>query len=225
MAPTLSNGKRTEPTPSPLKDQFKHFLGSLGEALNDITALEVNTMVVSQITGNKFVPELAYQEIYNFTDEGLAQLGIPKLLHPRYKSLRNRLEVEYQASVHNPNAKLPDPQRTDMQQLMAHGSFLRALRKINEIKAGLNSNDPTSETTDIIFAQTVLQLDGDIINRYHEKLLTHPQKDLLIKIHQQGVTSGEQQWHGLLEFMVNLVQAIMFRNNNNETLLPWNGKK
>lgn len=209
------------------QDKFQHFLQSLGDALNDITALEVNTMVVSQITGNKFVAEEAYRDIYMLTEERLSQEEVPLALHKRYKALRDRLEAEYRAAVGRPTAKLPDPiaEVRQVEELLLDGNFVRTLRKIKEIKAALHSSDPTSPFTDIIFAQTVLQLDGDIINRYHERLLTHTQRDLLLEIHTQGVTYGERQWRGVLEFMVTLMRSLVFGQDQSSTLLPWNGKK
>ncbi len=46
------------------KDGLNDFSQSLLEVLNDITALEVNTMIVENITGTKFIAEEAYQNIY-----------------------------------------------------------------------------------------------------------------------------------------------------------------
>jgi len=63
--------------------------------------------------------------------------------------------------------------------------------------------------TDMIYAQTIIQLDGDIINRYSEEILDHPQKDLILKIHKESVEAGERQWRGLLGFVVDVVQTAL----------------
>mgnify|MGYP003345186656 CR=1 FL=1 len=61
------------PDPSPLappnpgkilQTKFEGFLHTLSNTLTDFTALEVNTMIVSGITGAKFNPLNAYETIY-----------------------------------------------------------------------------------------------------------------------------------------------------------------
>ena len=240
-----------------LRIKFHNFLNSLSDVLIDITALEVNTMVVEQITGNKFIPWEAYQDIYLISPSYLESIGIHPSLRPRYLNLRKKLEMEYcsylledevsqrQASelreyyqiLADPTIEL-DPQKTKLpnplhpsanpaseiekiQRLLDDGRFLRSLRKINELKAALdNQNSAIQEaasaevTTDIIYAQTIIQLDGDIINRYDQKILKHQHKDIILDIHRQGVTAGEKQWHGLLEFMVNLVESLVTQRSS-----------
>lgn len=207
-----------------LEKKFNTFLNSLVGALNDITALEVNTMVVSQITGEKFIPDQAYRDIYTLTDECLQKRQIPQESYDRYKSLRKQLESAYRGVVNQPEGVLPDPDLVNIDTLLNQGDFLRTLRKLVEIKNSLDSDDPTSRNIDIIYAQTVLQLDGDVINRYDERLLRHEQKDLLLNIHAQGVASGEQQWHGLLMFMVDMVKGSL-QKRGGDSLFPWNGQK
>ncbi len=99
---------------------------------------------------------------------------------------------------------------TEIRKLFNHDEFLRSLRKIAELKAALDSGDVKSTNIDIIYAQTVMQLDGDIISRYHKQLFDEDQetKDLIIQIHKEGVIAGEKQWRGTLEFFVNLVKGI-----------------
>ena len=211
-----------------LKKKFQEFLRSLGDVINDITALEVNTMVVAQITGNKFIPEEAYQYIYEIPiserdNRYFVDKQIPPALYPRYRNLRKKLGWEYRQVLLDPSTDMLDPQeslpnpgdpqdRERLQKLLDNGNFLRGLRKIIELKSALDSQDLQSETTDIIYAQTVMQLDGDIINRYHEKLLSNDFRQTIISIHSQGVSSGEQQWRGVLDFMVNIVQSIIQRS-------------
>ncbi|MGK7903632.1 MAG: hypothetical protein AB4352_19945 [Hormoscilla sp.] len=218
---------RFEKETNRLQERFKEFIRSLGEVMNDITALEVNTMIVAQISGNKFIPEEAYQYIYEIPASEMdnryfVERQIPLALYPRYRNLRKKLAWEYRQLVQDPIAdifdtqeRLPNPgdpnEQQKLQRLLDNGRFLRGLRKIIELKSALDSSDLQSETTDIIYAQTIMQLDGDIINRYHEQLLSSEFRQTLVSIHSQGVSSGEQQWHGILAFMVNIVQAIIQR--------------
>lgn len=50
--------------PNNVREELINFSQSLGEAINDITALEVNTMIVAEITGKKFIPEETYQNVF-----------------------------------------------------------------------------------------------------------------------------------------------------------------
>jgi hypothetical protein len=68
-------------------------------------------------------------------------------------------------------------------------------------------------TTDLIYAQTVIQLDGDVINRYSQEILDHPHREVILQIHRDGVTASEKQWRGLLEFIIGLIQATLQRNS------------
>jgi hypothetical protein len=255
--------------------KFDSFLESLGNTLLDITALEVNTMVVAQITGSKFNPEEAYVNLYEiperredgtYEEQYFVDLGMKprreikeeqtleesQRLQDRYLSLRRKLNLEYNQVVsklttdpdllnklrlNEPRRfeelkrRPPDPDPIDADErkwlgmLFRDPQFLRSLRKLSELKAALDSDKIDSPRTDIIFAQTVIQLDGDVINRYHQELLTHEQRELIIKIHSEGVVTGEKQWHGLLNFMVSLVQSIASPRSANGVSFPPNGQK
>lgn len=258
-----------ENLPERLQKGLENFSESLIEVLNDVTALEVNTMIVSEITGTKFIPEEAYQNIF-FCLTRDSQIPNDKKLHKnlkdeldqvyqldRLESLENEVDSRIppqftsrgQGNIEHTNtsskaagrywklreklvreyiqiffkqiyeddklpANLPFPYdiniegypRTlyfskELRTILDNSRFLRSLRKINELKAAVDNDD-------IIYAQTVLQLDGDIINRYRKDLFKNPDKELIIKIHHEGVTGGEKQWRGLLQFTVNLVKSI-----------------
>ncbi|NJO21231.1 MAG: hypothetical protein HC838_15950 [Spirulinaceae cyanobacterium RM2_2_10] len=255
------------------RDPFNNFIRSLGDVLVDITALEVNTMVVERITGDKFNPWETYRDVYMVDRAYLEQRNVHPSLHNQYLSLRRTLELDYAllcadansslfnpAMLHNPAERqvltnpdleisaatthLPDPLHpTDadslriIQQLLDSSQFLRNLRKVGELKACLDNRDrslarmeqahPGSSSqaivrevrTDMIYAQTVIQLDGDIINRYSQEILDHPHRELILQIHTESVASGERQWRGLLGFVVNLVQDAIERGSQAVALL------
>ncbi len=123
--------------------------------------------------------------------------------------------------------RLPPPFPTEniesisaVQQLLNDYYFLRVLRRLENAKMALDKRnrylwqsdseevssfyDKTVSATEIIYAQTRIGLDGKIVNRYCQDLLTHPHKDLILAIHKEGVRAGEQQWQGLLEFILNI---------------------
>jgi hypothetical protein len=256
------------------RNLLNNLVSSVQTLVSDITALEVNTMVVDRINASKFNAWQAYQEIYSIHDPDYFKAkGIPKEgsqaqeLRKRYTSLFDQLEREYfyllleegsdfynpqdervkryrqrleEVKKHQPNlveadqenvklAKpiLPAPTPVlddedennqddwienfkEIQSLLENDKFVRTLRKMYELKAALDGGNVTSTKTDIIYAQTVMQLDGDIITRYHKELfsLSEDAKNLIINTHNQGVVSGEKQWRGTFSFLINLVQGI-----------------
>lgn len=273
---------------SHLKQGFRSFAESLNDVLLDVTALEVNTMLVEEISGIKFIAEEAYSSIYfclnperkipknldnRFWDEinQLEELQDlveeqripPQLRYTReeilsevnssspeakkerehgekYWQLREKLAREYcqiffnDIYKENPDrsiglsSKLPFPydvRETEVielcytpvltQYILKNGKFLRSLRKISELKAAIDKDDK-------IYAQTVVQLDGDVITRYRKDLFPSEEskgnyfldRDLLMDVHQKGVTAGEEQWRGLLRFCVNIVREIVFSRRN-----------
>lgn len=258
MAPT--NGKGSARDMHRSVDEFLHALSNL---LPEVTALEVNTMVVEQIAGNKFVPWETYRDIYPISEEYLEQQGIHESLRDRYLDFRKTLELEYALLSSDPTSELYDPSTISDRQILtepnaklhqfpthlpnplsptnseemlavrrvlSNNRFRRSLRKISELKATLDnrnkmlltqqadsssseelSRQPQRVKTDLIYAQTVLQLDGDIINRYAREILDCPYRESILHIHQEGVRAGEKQWRGLLELIIGLVQSSLPR--------------
>ncbi|WP_375512789.1 hypothetical protein [uncultured Nostoc sp.] len=267
------------------KDLLEKLVSSVHGLVDDITALEVNTMVVEQITGAKFNAWQAYEEIYSINDKDYFDVkGIPnpddlpepektqaQELRERYTSLFSQLEREYfyilleqsnETSEPDPRiiqyqqrlkyqvehkanivptdeeyiklarpilpAPTPIPDQEDnnqkslrqrwqeIEELLNNDKFIRTLRKMSELKAALNSGEITSVDIDIIYAQTVMQLDGDIISRYHKKVFELPEGDrnLILKIHNEGIVAGEKQWRGTLDFLINIVQNIAKLSRN-----------
>ncbi|MEH1780323.1 MAG: hypothetical protein V7K67_18480 [Nostoc sp.] len=268
------NGTRSEDIQKKARGLLNNLVSSVQTLVSDITALEVNTMVVDRINASKFNAWQAYQEIYSIRDPDYFKAkGIPKEgsqaqeLRKRYKSLFDQLEREYfyllleeGSDFYNPqdervkryhqnleeakkhqqnlveadqeNVKLAEPilpaptpvlddkdgnnqddwieNFKQVQRLLENDKFVRTLRKMTELKAALDGINITSTKTDIIYAQTVMQIDGDIITRYNKELfsLSEDAKNLIINTHNQGVVSGEKQWRGTFSFLISLVQSI-----------------
>jgi hypothetical protein len=278
MSNNIQIKDRNIPQPQDIQNQARSLLNNLVSSVqtlvSDITALEVNTMVVDKINASKFNAWEAYQAIYSIHDpdyfkaKGIPEEGSqPQELHKRYRNLFDQLEREYfyllleeGSGFYNPqddrvkqyrkrleNAKkyqanlveadeenlklaqpiLPAPTPVtdsqnannqydwietfkEIQRLLNNDKFVRTLRKMSELKAALDSSDVTSSKIDIIYAQTVMQLDGDIITRYHKDLFNLPEeaKNLIISTHNEGIISGEKQWRGTFSFLINIVQSI-----------------
>lgn len=212
--------------------KFNDFLETLGNTLMDFTALEVNTMIVSNITGAKFNAFDAYCLIYErarqvnafqAVKEGAQPLAnvqgvIPEKLWPRYQKLYDQLLAAYRLCPGKGQSPiLPDPDNAedfkDLTEQLKVVTFVRTLRKLSELRAALDGeklNDPSS--VDLIYAQTVMQIDGDVINRYNKALFDPDnvaRRDIILNIHNQGVEAGERQWKGLMNFMVDLLKSFI----------------
>lgn len=252
------------------------FFQSLEEIMVDITTLEVSTMLVEQINGDKFIPWEIYRDIYPIDEDYLKGYGVHESLIPRYIDLRKKLELEYCLLLIDPTTKiaenggieetkakklsklsikerypiltntqqewhlkqslLPDPRdpsREDfarIQELLQNSHFFRLLRRIAELKSTLDNRNvlllqnkgnanPSevdsfekqnfSATNEMIYAQTIIQLDGDILNRYAQDVFKHPKQELLLEIHRKSVIEGQEQWHKLLQFLVNLIATAV----------------
>lgn len=232
---------------------LRNFAESINDILLDLTTLEVNTMIVNRITGDKFIPWQTYRSIYQLNAATLQRRGCDEETQERYLTLRNKLALEYALLASDPQSDLYDPRMVNyltaaperiplpnptitpksdntagtelekIRALLSNSNFVRSLRKVAELKACLDnheqklnemrykhSNQSSEEIgdpikTDIIYAQTVIQMDGDVINRYSKEILNHPQKELILKLHHESVDMGEKQWRGIFQFLIDIV--------------------
>lgn len=74
------------------------------------------------------------------------------------------------------------------------------LRKLWELKDGY------------IFAQNVVQLDGDVITRYNRRIYRDPQvrdqAEQLVAFHNRNVDIGIKHWHFLIDTIMSIAKAI-----------------
>jgi hypothetical protein len=121
-----------------------------------------------------------------------------------------------------------------VQKLLSDSRFLRKLRKIGELKLLLDSRNKTllkqeqklnnvfsgaiggkenemiaERMKNVIYAQTTIQLDGNIVNRYSQEVLNSPHQDLLLEIHKHSIQVGERQWRGLFNFAIEMIQKML----------------
>lgn len=240
------------------KDLLNKFVDSVNVLVKDITTLEVNTIVVSNISGSKFNPWQAYYNIYAisdpnyFTDKQIVldlqerYINIFLQLEREYIYILLEQELEYKESgkpdggvidIYNKRLRYIDENRLNadgkkesksmlpspfgdhennvdnyqkISKILSNNKFVLTLRKVSELKAALDGGDITSDQVDTIYAQTIMQLDGDIITRYHRDLfnLKETDQDIVMKIHNDGVVSGEKQWRETIEFLINFVKNI-----------------
>ena len=216
--------------------------------LENITAVEVSTVIVDEIVDEVFIPWEVYQAIYYLSRSYLEQLAIDLSLWNRYLQLRRQLELAYcllliDASSSQYNrllvagvkrdlpilsqqnvdwetipTRLPEPipgSRNSMSQinkLLRERQFVNVLQQLNKRKIALDRRDRvlrsssrSNNITDTTFAQTSLQLNGKIVNRYSQALLGRSDRNLLLQLHQQSTATGEQQWRGLVKFVLSYI--------------------
>lgn len=192
---------------SSLKEQVGSFTRSIGEILVDFTALEISTMVVNQIQRDPFEPLEAYANLYE------ASRGSQE----RSRQLWKHLQRKYMSCFPDraKSQPLPNPKQiAEVRTLLKDKHFLRSLRKLAEIQTSQGSEDmnPYATNRDIIYAQTILYIDGDMINRFHADLL-HPENEairqFIVDAHNQSVTTGTKHWQGMINFMLDFVKSVI----------------
>jgi hypothetical protein len=92
-----------------LKDKLESFVNSLGNVLDEITAIEINTAIVDEITGDEFIPWEIYRDIYPISREYLEEINVCLSLRDRYLTLRKKLEFEYTLLLTDPSSDLYEP--------------------------------------------------------------------------------------------------------------------
>jgi hypothetical protein len=121
------------------------------------------------------------------------------------------------------STRLPEPipssrhSLAKVNQLLKEQQFINVLQQLNKRKTALdrrdrvlrNSSQPNNlhhlNITDTTYAQTSLQLNGKIVNRYSQAILGRSDRNLLLQLHEQSTATGEQQWRGLVKFILSLV--------------------
>ena len=218
--------------------------------LENITAVEISTVIVEEIVDEMFIPWEVYQGIYDISRSSLEQFNIDLSLRSRYLQLRRQLELAYCLLLIDPNSqfysrtvvkeikrdlpilsqnsaeweklptRLPQPipshrhkTMSGVNKLISDRSFLNILQQLHKRKVALdkrdriiNSSAVPNDITNSTYAQTSLQLDGKIVNRYSQAILDRSDRNLLLQLHQQSTSAGENQWRGMIQFMLSLVR-------------------
>ena len=153
--------------------------------------LEIKTMIVEEITLESFHPWQVYQEIYEISRSHLQQQGVSSSVGDRYLQLRQQLVLEYSLIINNTYSELvqlPSPEELANSQFFeSNPDFVAKLRQLG-IKKGI------LDQSHHIYAQTLLELEGNITNRYTQTLLDHPQKEVILALHSQGIAAVTKQW-------------------------------
>ena len=220
------------------------------DLLENITSVDISTVIVEEIVDEMFIPWEVYQRIYYISRSSLEQSGISPSLRAPYLQLRRQLELAYCLlltdstsplynrtlareikrdlpilSQHDSEwetlpTRLPQPipgnphqTMSEVSKLTKDRSFVNILQQLQKRKIALDRRDriirsstAPNDITNSTFAQTSLQLDGKIINRYSQAILERSDRNLLLQLHEQSTTAGEHQWRGMIQFMLSLVK-------------------
>lgn len=208
-----------------IREIVNSFLESFQDAVEDLSALEVNTMIVSEINGLKFNPENAYRALYdllkkvdctpdkayNSVKDQFAQNTLVKLKHNLMGSVQDALRGPKQNRDLTLTV-LPEPGSQNAQILLENRHFIVTLRKLNELRSLINKSDFDEDNIyDNIYAQTIIQIDGDVMNYFHRRLFADEhieQRNLLLQIHGNAVESGQKNWQGILRLIVDMLSQI-----------------
>jgi hypothetical protein len=243
-----------------IRETVTGFVEGMKDAVNDLSALEVNTMVVSEINGLKFNPRISYRLLYDISEldssglrhlkdrlkEAICEIELEaatdpektKKLELQQQELQLQLQLkelqkqtqsvanttkqdelkakqaELQTMLNNELYQLPKPfQDPRLEALLKNKNFVLRLRKLNELRS-LLKKPRASETDNIydnIYAQTIIQLDGDVINYFHKRLFEQTHADdraFLMTIHRDAVTGGQQNWQNLLHLIFDMMSQL-----------------
>lgn len=95
------------------KDNLEHWLTSVDSILENVTTLKVDTIIVSEITEELYLPWEIYQDIYDISRTNLKQAEISRELCDQYMNLRRQLELKYALRAINPNCDFYNPSAKD----------------------------------------------------------------------------------------------------------------
>ena len=116
--------------------------------------------------------------------------------------------------------RLPDPIPSsrnstmfEIDRLLGDRSMINILQQLHKRKTALDKRDrilgssaAPNDITNSTYAQTSLQLDGKIINRYCETILNRSDRNSLLQLHQQSIVAGEHQWRGMIRFLLSFIK-------------------
>ena len=192
------------------------------DLLENITAVEISTVIVEEIIDEMFIPWEVYQGIYYISRSSLEQLNIDLSLRSRYLQLRRQLELAYCLLLIDSNSplynrtlvreikkdlpiltqqnhdwemlstRLPKPipstrhqTMSGVNQLISDRSFVNILQQLHKRKVALDKRDlimsssvVPNDITNSTYAQTSLQLDGKIVNRFAKFMSKSGEKGL-----------------------------------------------
>jgi hypothetical protein len=229
-----------------IKKALKHFFDSVRNALVDLTTLEVNSILVSNISAehptedSEFLKQTCEDLVTWFeshkledklkislTDDFLAKLKdlCTKAQDKEIiQGLRNDLNkcIEQKKPV-----ELTEKQKRERSEYRRHLFYLDKYLYLHEQWIAQEQKPKEEIFTDrerqqlrkiwelvpttFIYAQTVLQLDGDIISRINDQLFSEARENAeeLMRVHKSNVEAGVNYRNGLLRTFVQILRSVL----------------
>ena len=88
------------------RQNLHSWLDAISSVLGKVSAVEIQTTIVDQITDEVFIPYEVYQALYLISPSYLAELKIQEDLRDRYLRLRRQLELQYALLLIDKNSSL-----------------------------------------------------------------------------------------------------------------------
>lgn len=236
------------------KEAYSHFFESVRNALVDLTTLEVNSVLVSNISGEHPTKD---SEFLNQTCEDLVEWFESHILEDKIQlSLRDtslaqlrelcaqnkrtedkdkdkdkdkakEIIQELRGDVnecfeHEPDKILTEEQRHDRSEYRRHLRYLHKYLYLQEqwVDEKFTSRERQQlrklwelVPTTFVYAQTVIQLDGDIISRVNDQLFSvaRGNAEELMHLHKWNVEAGVNYRNGLMSTFVQILRSALGR--------------
>jgi hypothetical protein len=237
------------------------FRETIKDVLEDMTSLQVNTIILSHISTEKFDARDFHEKIFSHAyncEEGLQD--IKKSLLARNNELKQRKEAisdqerdnynrdleiykNKESQFYNPKDPSDPNDPNHLARLIKSREYytnpeIQAVAKqvlkidLPKDKEGkiipdavtirlfrrLWETEQTIVNGDRIYAQTRIEMDGDLTNRFVEDLFTggkgrfDPKMvEIIFRLHHQAVENAESQWSKLIDTCIGLIQSLAQR--------------
>ncbi|MBE0516689.1 MAG: hypothetical protein IBX41_04775 [Methanophagales archaeon] len=233
------------------KEAYSHFFESVRNALVDLTTLEVNSVLVSNISAEHPTKD---SEFLNQTCEDLVEWFESHILEDKIQlSLRDNSLAQLrelcaqnkrtedkdkdkakeiiqglrddvnECFEHEPDKILTEKQMRERSEYRRHLRYLHKYLYLQE--QWVDNNEFTSRErqqlrklwelvpTTFVYAQTVIQLDGDIISRINDQLFSAARGNAeeLMRLHKWNVEAGVNYRNGLMSTFVQILRSALGR--------------
>lgn len=261
----LETNAEDEKEKSEIKETYDRFLNSVKRSLADLTSLEVNTVLVSNISADHpgSDEEFLYQtckNLFEWFERKKTEKKLQRPLNDKYLSKLRRLwdneHCECEGRIGNDSRveqffknikedikdcldhqtpetlkekKGQDQQLRDRSEYRRHLYYLQKYLILHEKwcenkKVKKEKKDKTVFTdwerqqlrklwelvgTEYVYAQTVMQLDGDIIARINDRLFSGDNAEELMRLHNRNVETGVNYRNGVMTTFFEIIKSLL----------------
>ena len=232
----MGTGKKSEED-GELERAYDGFKQTIRDTLTDIVTLEVNSVLVSEISAvhpksdddRKYLHLTCYDLIIwfkkNETDKVLQQPLNGKILDflkELYEKLApTEIPIKCDKALYDKIYKCWEEQRNNRPEYRRYLEYLQDFLVLYNtwcVNKELTSRDRQQlrklwelADTRYIYAQTVMGLDGDIVSRINEQLFREAgdNAEELMRFHSRNVGAGSNYRNGLIDTFVQIIRVIL----------------